>query len=103
MKLLPQFCFAVSAAALMVLALPAPQAHAFTFEGANAVTPDGSANLKDPDSRFEDSDKGKMDLGNGSSLHFGSATQPSPGASFDADANRLLSPMGRPGESGRFR
>jgi|SRR6185437_2715574 len=101
MKPLPQLCFAASAAVLMVLALPAPQAHAFTLEGANAVTPDGSANLKDPDSRFENTDKSKIDIGGGT-LQFG-GTQPSPGASFDADANRLLSPMGRPGESGRFR
>ena len=94
----PRLCLAVLAAALM---LAAPAAHAFTFEGANTVTPNGSSKLTDPDSRFDTSNSGsKTTLDNG--FHF-SASPRSGAASFDSDANRLFSPVGRPGESGRDR
>ncbi len=103
MKLLPHLCFAVSASALMVLALPLPAAHAFTFEGANTVTPDGSANLTDPASRFEsNSSNNKVEIGGGT-LQFGTRQQQSPGASFNEDANRLFNPLGGPGTTGRYR
>ncbi|HVV63771.1 MAG TPA: hypothetical protein VHD14_18640 [Pseudolabrys sp.] len=94
----PRLCLAVLAAALL---LAAPAAHAFTFEGANTVTPNGSSNLTDPNSRF-DTGGNKSTLDNSNGLHF-SVTPRSGAASFDADANRLFSPVGRPGESGRDR
>jgi len=93
----PRLCLAALAAALM---LAAPAAHAFTFEGANTVTPDGSSKLTDPDSRFDTSGGNKSTLDNG--LHF-SVSPRSGAASFDSDSNRLFSPVGRPGESGRDR
>ncbi|MGH6788141.1 MAG: hypothetical protein ACRECC_00485 [Pseudolabrys sp.] len=94
----PRLCLAALAAALM---LAAPAAHAFTFEGANTVTPDGTAKLTDPDSRFDTSGN-KSTLDNPNGFHF-SASPRSGAASFDSDANRLFSPVGRPGESGRDR
>ena len=95
----PRLCLAALTAALM---LAAPAAHAFTFEGANTVTPDGSAKLTDPASRF-DTNTNKSTIGNsdGPTFHFSGPR--SGAASFDSDANRLFSPVGRPGESGRDR
>ncbi|HET7848631.1 MAG TPA: hypothetical protein VFL51_06165 [Pseudolabrys sp.] len=103
MKLLPRFCLAVSAAALMGLALPLPAAHAFTFEGANTVTQDGSSNLDltSPTSRLQTGNDGKVQIGGGTLEFHG--RQQSPGASFYEDANRLFNPLGGPGTTGRYR
>ncbi|HEX5509542.1 MAG TPA: hypothetical protein VFX37_13655 [Pseudolabrys sp.] len=103
MKLLPQFCFAVFASALMALALPVSAAHAFTLEGANTVTQDGSSNLDltSPTSRLESANGGKVQIGGGTLQFHG--RQQSPSATFYEDANRMFNPLGGPGESGRNR
>ncbi|MGE5536189.1 MAG: hypothetical protein ACM3W7_11835 [Acidobacteriota bacterium] len=102
MKRLLPLCFAVSASALMLLALPLPAAHAFTFEGANSVSRDGAANLDltSPESRFKGTDN-KVEIGGGTLQFHG--RQQSPGASFYEDANRLFNPLGGPGTTGRYR
>lgn len=100
----PSRCFFIGlaglAAALAFTALPAGKARAFTFESANGVSADGSANLSDPDAQFDGMSKGNSttSLPGGVTMQFGSG-QNSQG-SFDSDyqsqMNNLFNPVGRP-------
>jgi hypothetical protein len=82
-------------------------AHAFTYGPANGVSPDGSANLQDPDRQFDSTagshGQATMQLGGGVSLQFGARD---PRSSFDAEYNsdveRMFNPVGSPdGPDGR--
>ena len=75
-------------------------AHAFTYGTANGVTPDGSAQLQDPDKQVGDttSHDGSMTLrsAGGLSLQFGARNPKSSfDAEYDSSVNRLFNPYGR--------
>jgi hypothetical protein len=103
---LPQFAL-VAVAALGLLFGAARTAQAFTYGPANSVTPDGSANLQDPDRQFESSGNSSsadshgqatVQMGGGLSLQFGARNSRS---SFDAEynshVNRMFNPSDSPG------
>jgi hypothetical protein len=94
---LQQTAFIVIAALGLVFGA-ARVAHAFTYAPANGVSPDGSANLQDPDEQFDSTDNGKTyGVPGGVTMHFG--TQGLQGSStddynFNATMDRLSSPLG---------
>jgi hypothetical protein len=98
---LPQSAFVVIAALALMFGA-ARVAHAFTYGPANGVSPDGSANLQDPDRQFDGSASSNgsatIHVPGGVSLQFGARNSQS---SFDAEYNsgveRLFNPVGRPG------
>jgi hypothetical protein len=70
---LPLACLVGLASTLAFAGVPAGPARAFTFESANGVTADGSANLADPDAQFEGMSKGSSTLSmpGGVTMQFG--------------------------------
>jgi hypothetical protein len=94
---------AFGAAAALGLVFGASRgAHAFTYGPANGVSPDGSANLQDPDKRFDSAagnhGQATIQMGGGVSLQFGARDSRS---SFDTEYNssveRLFNPVGPDG------
>jgi hypothetical protein len=90
------FGLLVSALALAMVA--APSAHAFTLDKSSTTNSDGTAKYADPDSKFEQpANRGT------SSFQFGGGTVTmGTRRLFDNDFNagkeRMLSPLGRPGD-----
>jgi hypothetical protein len=92
-------CLAGLASALAFTALPAGQARAFTFESANGVTADGSANLADPDAQFEGMSKGNstMSMPGGVTMHFGPQnSQGNYDENYRSGVNRMFNSLGDP-------
>jgi hypothetical protein len=81
---------------LALAALPVDQARAFTFESANGVTADGSANLADPDAQFEG--KGNsLTMPGGVSMHFGPQnSQGDYNQSYRSGVNRMFNSLSDP-------
>ena len=82
----------------VALAIAVPAAQAFTLDKAGNTNADGTAKYADPDSKYEaPADR------NGTSFQFGGGTVTvGPQRSFDSDFNsgkqRMLTPLGRPGD-----
>lgn len=80
----------------------ARMAHAFTYGPANAVSPDGSANLQDPDKQFDSTagnhGQATIQMGDGVSLQFGARdSRSSFDAEYNSDVERLFNPVGPDG------
>jgi hypothetical protein len=94
---LQQTAFIVVAALGLVFGA-AHVAHAITFAPANGVSPDGSANLQDPDAKFDSNGGSTYGTPGGVTLHFGTqGPQNSFNGSynFNATMDRLSRPGGR--------
>jgi hypothetical protein len=77
-------------------------AHAFTYGPANGVSPDGSANLQDPDKQFDSTagthGQATVQFGGGVSLQFGARDSRS---SFDAEYNSDVEHLFNPNDPDR--
>jgi hypothetical protein len=93
---------AVLAAAFGLALLAAPAAHAFTFEGSDngVANSDGTrSRIVDPDVRFNKGGDAPGTLRQGNTtFQFGPPGGASPSQRFNDNADRILNPLGRPGE-----
>jgi hypothetical protein len=94
---------AVLAAAFGLALLAAPAAHAFTFEGSESgvANSDGTrSKIVDPaNARFGTGGDAPGTLRQGNTtFQFGPPGGASPSQRFNDNANRMLNPLGRPGE-----
>jgi hypothetical protein len=104
---LPQLAL-VAVAALGLLFGAARTAQAFTYGPANSVSPNGSANLQDPDKQFDSSSSSNstdshgqatIQFGGGVSLQFGARNSRSSfDAEYNSDTNRMFSPNSPDGD-----
>lgn len=89
-------------AALGLMFGAARVAHAFTYGPTNAVSPDGSANLQDPDKQLDSSTSksgtATVYSSGGLSLQFGARdSRSSFDAEYNSDVERLFNPVGPDG------
>jgi len=101
---LPQFAV-IAVAALGLVFGAVRTAQAFTYGPANSVTPDGSANLQDPDRQFDGNSstsstsssdshgQATIQMGGGLSLQFGArSSRGSFDGEYSSHANRMFGP-----------